>query len=183
MADSYLGEIRMFGFNFPPREWGFCNGGFLSIGQNTALFAIIGTTYGGDGRTSMALPNLQGRAPMGFGHGPGLTPRFQGYYGGVPGVYLNHLELPAHNHIAYTKFTTNIAARVDTATNNYLSRNGPTPDSTIRVFYKTPPGAGQEAMDDTTLANAGGNQPHENRQPYLAVNFCLSLAGFFPSRS
>lgn len=179
MADSYLGEIRMFGFNFPPREWGFCNGGMLAIGQNTALFAIIGTTYGGDGRTTMALPELQGRAPMGFGQGPGLTQRFQGQPGGEPGVYLNESQLPGHDHTLYTRFTTDQAAVVDEPTNNFLSRN--TAISNVRFFLTSPPGTGQSSMED--LGSTGGSQPHENRQPYIAVNFCMSLAGIFPSRS
>lgn len=174
MATPFVAEIRMFGCNFPPRGYAFCNGQLLPISQNTALFSLIGTFYGGNGTTVFGLPNLQGRAAMHPGQAPGLTPRFLGETGGEATVALLANQLPAHSHGVIVAATADGAADRANATGNVLAK--PTDSS-----Y-----AGSGA---TTLMNASGvtptgqNVPHNNMQPYLAINFCIALQGIFPARN
>ena len=172
MSEPFIAEIRIFAGNFAPRSWAFCNGQLLPISQNAALFSLIGTTYGGDGRTTTALPNLQGRAPMHPGRGPGLTARQLGQRGGTETVTLSEAQMPNHTH-----------------TSNSLPAPGnrPSPDESVlaRTIGATPyvPSASLVAMADQALQNAGGSQAHNNLQPFLTINFIIALQGLFPSRS
>lgn len=166
MSEPFLGEIRTFGFNFAPRGWAFCNGQLLPIAQNTALFSLLGTTYGGNGQTTFALPELRGRAPVHVGQGPGLPLVDQGETGGETAHTLIVSEQPAHSHpIGATQggaTASRPAGKVCSAGGSYSD----TSDANMQ-----PTGA------------AGGGQPHNNMQPYLGLNFCIALEGIFPSRS
>lgn len=173
MSDPYVGEIRAFGFNFIPTGWAPCNGQLLPISQNTALFSLLGTTYGGDGKTTFALPNLQARAPLHFGQGPRLTERFQGESGGATAVTLLPAEMAAHTHAANADGGSAGGASPENAVWGGGGRGRP-PAYTI----DTP----NVAMSPQALAPAGGSQPHNNLPPYQVVNFCIALQGIFPSR-
>jgi microcystin-dependent protein len=176
MADNFVGEIRIVGFNFPPVNWAFCNGQLLPISQNTALFSLLGTYYGGDGRTTFALPNLQGYAPMHQGNGAGLSPRIIGETGGETAVTLIQSQLPSHTHAAQ----------------NAAESNAGTPGPTV-VFGgggrgKEPAYAPASAPNTVQLSPqavsmAGGNLQHNNLPPYLTLNFVIALTGIYPSRS
>ena len=174
MSEPFIAEIRIFAGNFAPRGWAFCDGQLLPISQNTALFSLIGTTYGGDGRTTTALPNLKGRAPMHPGRGPGLTERRLGQRGGTETITLSEAQIPYHNH---TMRAQNSDANSGVAVNNSLARtNGALSyqsNSSTNLVQFAP-----EALDDT-----GGNQSHNNMQPYLILNFIIALQGLYPSRS
>jgi microcystin-dependent protein len=174
MATPFIGEIRAVGFTFPPRGWMECNGAILSIAQNTALFSLLGTTYGGNGQTTFALPDLRGRVPVGHGQGPGLSSYDLGQLAGEEQHTLLVSEMPAHGH--------GFKARSATAT---------TDDPHVATFATpllTP--RLQNLYSDTTNANASGamiapagaGQPHENRQPYLTVLFVIAVEGIFPPR-
>ena len=171
MSEPFVGEIRPFGFNFAPVGWAVCAGQLLSIAQNTALFSILGTQYGGDGRTNFALPNLQGSVPLHTGQGPGLTLRSVGEAGGVETVTLTTAQLPQHTHAA---------ACNDGAGTSYVPTGG--------VWAKDAGGANEYSPAGTVplaqgaLASAGGNAAHDNMQPFLAINFCIALQGVFPPR-
>jgi len=171
-GDPFVGEICMFGGNFAIRSFSFCHGQLLPISSNTALFSIYGTTYGGDGRTTFALPDLRGRTPIGAGNpgGPGLTPRTLGERGGAETVTLVVNQTP-HNHIvnAVDQF------------GNSISPNGNLLPKIYARAYNS--GAATTTMDPGMIANAGGGQAHNNMQPYLAINYLCSLTGTFPSRS
>jgi microcystin-dependent protein len=176
MSAPFLGEIRMFGFNFPPRGWAFCSGQLLPISQNTALFAILGTTYGGNGQTTFALPNLQGSAPLHAGQGPGLTNRLLGDTGGSPAVTLITTQMPLHNHAL--QCSTNLADQQGAA------GNIPAPGVARRGqnFYASTGGT-NPAMQSSLVGLAGGSLPHNNLPPFLTVNFCIALQGIFPARN
>ena len=169
MSEPFVAEIRIFAGNFAPRGWAFCNGQLLPIAQNTALFSLIGTTYGGDGRTTTALPNLQGRAPMHPGRGPGLTSRRLGQRGGVEMVTLSEAQMPNHTH---TLRATDEDGNRQDPTGNTLARGTP--------MYLPPPQT-LGAMSNT-LPNAGGSQSHNNLQPFLVMNFIIALVGLYPSK-
>lgn len=170
--NPFVAEIRIFPFNFAPTGWAFCNGQLLPISQNTALFSILGTTYGGDGRSTFALPNLQGNVPMHPGQGAGLSLHYLGENGGTDSITLLESEIPAHNHSLVAGV---LNSQSTSPTNNSLGRGNP-----IRVYTTT---AGQDAnMAETALAISGGSQPHNNMMPYLTMNFCIALQGIFPSR-
>ncbi len=172
MADPFIAEVRMWGLNFAPRSWALCNGQLLPIAQNTALFSLIGTTYGGDGRTTTGLPNLQGRAAMHFGNGPGLSPRRLGERGGSTTTALSVARMPSHGH-GPLKGVEEDATSADPA-GKYLAE----------ADEDTYGGSGTSTpMNANTVGAAGGGQAHENRQPYLAINFCICLQGTYPSRS
>ena len=173
MSEPFIAEIRIFAGNFAPRSWAFCNGQLLPIAQNTALFSLIGTIYGGDGRTTTALPNMQGKAPMHPGRGPGLTDRRLGQRGGTETVTLTEAQMPSHNHnlqAANAPGTT-----FSPTSTSYLSRSvgGNVYDSTDNL---------NNALNVGTLQNTGGNQAHNNMQPFLAINYIIALQGLYPSR-
>jgi len=177
MADQFLAEIRIFAGNFAPKGWAFCNGQILSISQNTALFSILGTTYGGDGKSNFALPNLQGSAPLHAGQGPGLTLRDLGEVGGVQEVTLLTSEIPAHTHgVAGNAGTGDL----NTPVNNTWSKahTGKTPIN----MYSASAANNNVPMNSLTLSLAGGGVPHNNMPPFLVLNFIIALQGIFPSR-
>ena len=171
MADPFVAEIRMFPFNFAPKGWAWCNGQLLPISQNTALFALLGTVYGGDGKSTFALPDLEGRAPMHPGQGPGLSLHDLGETGGSETVTLLESEIPAHAHALMCN--QNIANSKVPAGNS-LARP-------VNGFTYMPP-ATITQMSPSALTPAGGDQPHNNLQPYLTVYFCIALQGVFPPR-
>jgi microcystin-dependent protein len=172
MAEAYLGEIRMFGFNFAPQGWAFCNGQLLPISQNTALFSLLGTFYGGNGTTNFALPNLQSSVAIHQGQGPGLSPYEIGQIGGFEDVTLTQGQMPTHTH------TVNANASPATASRPAGSALARTTDQ----IYATAPD-GSTTMNAGTIANAGGSQPHSNIQPFLVISFCIALQGIYPSRN
>jgi microcystin-dependent protein len=171
--DPFVAEIRIFPFNFAPKGWAFCDGQILPLSQNTALFSLLGTTYGGDGKSNFALPNMQGNAPMHPGQGPGLSLHDLGETSGSDTVTLLESEIPGHSH----------SLLVDAA--------DPGEDRTVAGealaravggnLYALPTTV--VAMSDSTLTPAGGDQPHNNMQPYLTLNFCIALQGVYPPRT
>jgi microcystin-dependent protein len=174
VADPFVAEIRIFPFNFAPTGWAICDGQLLPLSQNTALFSLLGTTYGGDGKSTFALPNMQGNAPMHPGQGPGLSLHDLGEAGGSQTVSLLESEIPAHSH---GLMATTVTGTKSVPTDSSLARtSGATP-------YLPPAGAQTTAMSGNAVTPAGGDQPHNNMQPYLTMNFCLALQGVFPPRS
>ena len=170
MADPFVAEIRIFPFNFAPKGWAWCDGQLLPLSQNTALFSLLGTTYGGNGQSNFALPDLQGRAPMHPGQGPGLSLHDLGETGGSDTVTLLESEIPVHSHPLNTSIRPADALNpagtgVGTGNNAYA-----------------PPGNFALAAPEA-LAPTGGDQPHNNMQPYLTLNFCIALQGVFPPRT
>ena len=179
MTEPYIGEVQHFGFNFNPRGWAFCNGATLPIQQNTALFSLLGTQYGGNGQTTFQLPNLNGRATTQQGTGPGLTPRTIGQSFGVNTVTLTTQELPTHTHAATYYAQTDIAKRTGTPAAG-VALSVPT-DSEVFPFVTSSPTVNAQFSPTMIQPSSGGGQPHANQQPYLAINFCIALAGQFPS--
>lgn len=174
MSEPFTAEIRIFAGNFAPRGWAFCDGQLLPIAQNTALFSLIGTTYGGDGRSTTALPNLQGRAPMHPGRGPGLTARRLGQRIGAETVTLSEAQIPSHSHTARA---TTSGANTNIPTNTTaLARSGGD-----RLYTSTT--TANVDMASETLSTTGGGQAHTNLQPFLVLNFIIALVGLYPSRS
>jgi len=171
--DPFLAEIRIFSFNFPPNGWAFCNGQLILITQNSALFSIIGTYYGGNGRTNYGLPNFQGRTPMHVGQGSGLSFHIQGETGGTETVTLFQNQIPLHNH---NLMAAPLNSQSISPTNNSLGRGNP-----VRVYNNTI-GAPDATMATNSIAPSGGNLPHNNMMPYLTMNFCIALQGIFPAR-
>jgi microcystin-dependent protein len=176
MADPFVAEIRIFPFTFAPKGWAFCNGQLMPLSQNTALFSLLGVTYGGDGKSTFALPNLQGSAAMHPGQGPGLSPRQLGEVGGTETVTLLEPEMPAHSHslVASNEFGEdrkpgNEAVARSTGGPLY----GPLPVAPATLT----------AMAPMAVVPAGGSLPHNNMMPYLTLNFCIALQGVFPPRS
>jgi len=176
MAEPFIGQIVLFGGNFAPRGWALCNGQLLPISSNSALFSILGTTYGGDGRTSFGLPDLRGRVPMHPGTGPGLSPRTLGQRGGVEDVVLTASQIPEHNHSANCVTP---AGNSNDAVNNFWADDAGVSSGT----YHDGAGATPVPMNTNAIGNAGGGQPHTNIQPYQCVNYIIALVGLFPSRS
>jgi microcystin-dependent protein len=172
MADPFVAEIRIFPFNFPPKGWAWCDGQLLPLSQNTALFSLLGTTYGGNGKSNFALPDLQGRAPMHPGQGPGLSLHDLGETGGSETVTLLESEIPSHTH---PLMAANLPANSKAPAGNSLAR------ATGNV-YLNPSGQPLVTMSPSELAPAGGDQPHNNMQPYLTFYFCIALQGVFPPR-
>jgi microcystin-dependent protein len=175
-VDPFIGEIRIFAGNFAPRGWAQCNGQLLSISQNTALFSLLGTNYGGDGRTTFALPNLQGSAPLMAGQGNGLSDRVQGETGGEPTVTLTASQLPGHAHTV--SGTTTPGSVPDPAGDVW----GVAGVARGTVMYSANAGSAPQ-MSPQAFAVAGSGQPHNNLPPYLVLRFIISLQGIFPSRS
>lgn len=174
MSDQYVAEIRMFSGNFPPKGWAFCNGQLMSIAQNTALFSLLGTTYGGNGTSTFALPDLQGRAPIGQGAGQGLSQRALGETGGQETVTLLSSEMPAHSHVPNCNSTG--AGQAGPGANVW----GKIPGKTAPQAYSS--AAPNVAMASNAVASTGGSSPHNNRQPFLCVTFIIALGGIFPVR-
>ncbi len=173
--DPFVAEIRIFPFNFAPKGWAFCDGQILPLSQNTALFSLLGTTYGGDGKSNFALPDMQGNAPMHPGQGPGLSLHDLGETGGSDTVSLLESEIPSHSHALMSQGGT-------------ANRTTPVANSVARVAGAQPYLAASPApplvtMSDNALAPAGGDQPHNNMQPYLTLNFCIALQGVYPPRT
>ena len=178
MATPFIGEIKMFGGTFALRNYAFCNGQILGIAQNTALFAILGTTYGGNGTTNFALPNLQGSTPLGAGNGPGLSPYALGQTGGTPTVTVLQTQLPQHTHTAACFSTNPNPAPLPSPAGNVWAVAGGRRVTTS--FYTATTNA---TMNATALPVAGGSQPHNNLQPFLAINFIIGIQGIFPARN
>lgn len=165
--DPFVGQIQDFGFNFPPRGWALCDGSILPIAQNTALFSLLGTTFGGNGTTNFALPDLRGRIPVGQGQGPGLQPYEMGDTFGMENETLSVQEMPMHSHVLRA---TNDGAATTVPTNNSLGAG---------EFYNASPTG---VSNPLALAPAGGSQPHPNLQPTLVTNWCIALQGVYPQR-
>lgn len=179
MSDQFVAEIRIFTGNFAPLGWALCNGQLMPISQNTALFSLLGTTYGGDGKSTFALPNLQGSVPLGAGQGPGLSLRDLGETGGESTVTLLDTEMPAHAHTAQA--STGGGTDSPTGATWGESKLGKTP---LNVYAASDPnGTTNVAMSPQALAIAGGGQPHNNLPPYLCLTFIIALQGIFPARS
>lgn len=166
--EPFIGQIMMFAGNFAPRGWAFCNGQLLSIAQNTALFSILGTTYGGDGKTTFALPDLRGRAPLHWGHGPGLSNRNLGESGGQETVTLTVDQMPAHGHLL-------------TASNDAATARQPK-DAVLAQSESYTQLRPNVILSQSAITNAGDSQPHPNMQPFLGISFVIALQGIFPSR-
>lgn len=170
MSNPFVGEIRLFAGNFAPAGWAFCDGSLLSIAQNEVLFTLIGTTYGGDGAQTFALPDLRGRVPLHAGQGPGLSPVVMGQSGGSEAVTLGPAQLPAHSHPLYGSTT---AASATAGTSGLPGATASTP-----LYGNTP---GGPALAPQALASSGGGQAHNNMAPFQAVSYIVSLFGIYPS--
>jgi microcystin-dependent protein len=171
MADPFVAEIRIFPFNFAPKGWAFCDGQLMPLSQNTALFSLLGTTYGGNGKSNFALPDIQGNAVMHPGQGPGLSLHDLGETGGSETVSLIESEIPGHSH----------AMTASQGDGNERGPAGQLLATGIGISqYQAP--QSQTALAPTAVAPAGGDQPHNNMQPYLTLNFCIALQGVFPPR-
>jgi microcystin-dependent protein len=172
MADPFVAEVRMFPFSFQPKGWAFCNGQLLPISQNTALFSLLGTTYGGNGSTNFALPNLQGSSPLHPGQGAGLSLYDLGEQGGSETISLLTAEIPAHTHF----LSASQADALEPAPTGRKFATG------IGVAYYSAPTARMTTLSPSAATPAGGSQPHNNMMPYITFNFCIALQGIFPPR-
>ena len=173
MADPFLAEIRIFGFNYPPTGWAFCDGQIMPISQNTALFSLLGTQFGGDGKSTFALPDLQGRVPVHQGQGQGLDEYFIGQEGGEQTVTLQQSEMPAHTH--------SMNALVEEANERQPPNQLIAIGSSIGMYDEAGNNPGV-TIAPQSLAVAGSGLPHNNLMPYLTANFCIALQGIFPQR-
>jgi len=171
--EGYLAQILMFAGNFAPRNWVFCDGQLLAISQNTALFSLLGTTYGGDGRTTFGIPEMRGRVPMHKGSGPGLTPRTLGQTGGVENVTLTVAQMPQHSHPTAVAVN-NTGGEEANAAGQIISNHA--------AAFNEDPVPGQN-LGGVTAGNTGGNGSHTNVQPFKCVNFVICVSGIFPSRN
>jgi microcystin-dependent protein len=171
MAEPFLGEIRMFGFNFAPQGWALCQGQLMPINQNQALFSLLGTFYGGNGTTTFALPDLRGRVGISMGQGPGTSPYQLGEVAGAETVTLTSGQMPAHAHAVEANGSPGTSTRTA----------GTVPARTAASDYAAAPDG--TVMNAGMIAAAGGSQPHSNIQPFLVLNFCIALQGIFPSRN
>src|SRR5487761_1331601 len=182
MSDPFLSMIEAFGFNFAPQGWALCAGQTLSIAQNQALFALLGTIYGGNGTTTFNLPDLRGRLAVGFGQGPGLSPYAQGAAGGQEAQQLLANEVPSHTHpLTATNNGQSIGTNLPSGTVLMGSGYGIEANNPVKNIYSS--AAPSLAMGTSAIGPAGGNLPHENRRPFLTINYCIALQGIFPSRS
>jgi len=170
MSEPFVGQIMLFGGNFAPRGWAFCDGQLLAINQNDALFSLLGTLYGGDGRTTFALPDLRGRTPVHMGEGPGLSERRIGSDMGEEEITLNINQMANHQHILQA--TTN-EANSNNPTNMQLAK------TVLNIYSDATP---EVDLNTSAIGMTGGNQPHENMMPFQCINFCIALFGIYPSR-
>jgi microcystin-dependent protein len=179
MSQPYIGQILIFGGNFAPAGWALCQGQLMPISENDTLFNLIGTTYGGDGQQTFGLPNLQGRVPLHMGQGGGLSSYVIGQAGGVESVTLNTQQLPSHNHMANAA---NAPGNSKTPQGTILSNEGGADADKVAIYgpWDIDP-ANMTTLLSTSVKPAGGNQPHENRQPLLVLNFIISLFGVYPT--
>ena len=175
MADPFVAEIRIFPFNFAPKGWAWCNGQIMPISQNTALFSLLGTNYGGDGKSTFALPNMQGNAPMFWGQGPGLSLHDLGELGGSQTVTLLESEIPSHSH---SWQASNSAGIAQSPVANLLAGGV----GGIAMYAVPPPPGSLTPLADNALPPAGGDLPHNNMMPYLTYYFNIALQGVFPPR-
>jgi microcystin-dependent protein len=181
VANPFLAEIRIFPFNFAPLGWAFCDGQLLSISQNTALFSLLGTSYGGNGTSNFALPNLQGNLPLGAGNGAGLSPYVLGQTGGSANVLLLQAEVPTHTHALMASAN---PATTGAPQNAVLATTDPSNPIYVPAVSGSPPTlAFGNSNEGPPLAVAGSSVPHNNLQPYLVVNFCIALQGVYPPRT
>jgi microcystin-dependent protein len=177
VSEPFLAEIVMFAGNFAPRGWAFCQGQILSIAQNTALFSLLGTTYGGNGQTTFALPDLRGRVPVGTGQGPGLPSVDLGEVAGEPTHTLIITEMPAHNHVVQVNASSDPGTSASPGGNIWAT-------STARDSMYVPSGTSTPMSNGAATAGiAGGSQPHNNMQPFLGMNFIIAIEGIYPSRN
>lgn len=178
--EGYIAEIRLFAGNFAPRGWAFCQGQILSIAQNTALFSLLGTTFGGNGTTTFALPDLRGRVPIGPGQGPGLPSYTLGQMAGEPTHTLIQTEMPAHNHTSQVQV--NVSSNTGVTRDpidNFLAASG-----SGNIYDTASDGSRMNAnATQVTIGIAGGSQPHNNMQPYNAINYIICMEGIYPSRN
>jgi microcystin-dependent protein len=174
--DPFVAEIRIFPFNFAPKGWAFCDGQILPLSQNTALFSLLGTTYGGDGKSNFALPDMQGNVPMHPGQGPGLSLHDLGETGGSDTVTLLESEIPSHSH---TMMCLPAPANRTPPGGNSMAREA----GTTGPYLPASPAPTLVTMSDNAVTPAGGDQPHNNLQPYLTLNFCIALQGVYPPRT
>ena len=171
--EPFIGQIQAFGFNFPPRTWAFCDGQLLAISNNTALFSLLGTTFGGDGRTTMALPDLRSRSIVHVGHGPGLSQISWGQRGGVETIALTTSNMPSHNHTT----TMNVGGTAEeSGAGHFIGTSG-------TIFAEDAVSGSTLNAGAITSANNGGSQPYNNRNPFLGIYVCIALQGIYPSRS
>lgn len=177
MTQPYIAEIKMFGGNFAPRNYAFCNGQLMAIQQNTALFSLIGTFYGGNGTSNFALPNMQGRAPVHQGNGTGIDPVVLGEVSGTPNVMLTTGNLPQHTHPISGAVIANSNPGETPASNTLFTNSAP------NQLYAAALGTGGLNLAPQSITLTGGSLPHNNMQPYLAVSFIIALQGIFPSRN
>jgi microcystin-dependent protein len=177
MAQPYLAEIKMFGGNFAPNGYALCSGQIMSISQNTALFALLGTTYGGNGTTTFALPDMQGRAPAHWGNGPAIDPMDLGQVSGTPNVTLTTAQLPSHTHPISGAIIASSNPGETPASNTLFTTSAP------NQVYATALGTGGLNLAPQSITMTGGSQPHNNMQPYLALTFIIALQGVFPARN
>jgi len=181
MASPFVSEITIFAFNFAPAGWAQCQGQLLPISQNTALFSLLGTTYGGDGKSTFALPNMQDNTANSFGQGPGLSLYDLGQVGGTPNVTLLTTELPAHSH--FFNATTNAANTLAASGNQPgLAKGGDKQNALNANIYSTNPNLATTALSPLAIGVTGGGLPHNNMQPYLTLNYCIAMQGVFPPR-
>ncbi len=176
MSSPFVAEIRIWACNFAPTGWAMCNGQLLPISQNTALFSLLGTTYGGDGKSTFALPNLEGSAAMHQGQGPGLSLRDLGESGGEQTVTLLDTEMPAHTHTFGKALNANGSSQTPVAN---IWAQAPAGRGTLAIYGAPPTGA----VNPNSLSITGGSLPHNNLQPYLVLNFCIALQGIYPARN
>lgn len=177
MSEPFVGEIRMFAGNFAPRGWAFCDGQLLAVSQNDALFSLLGTIYGGDGRTTFGLPDLRGRIPIHAGHGPGLSERRLGAKSGAENVTLTVNQLPSHSH-GWQATNTLASNRAPVGSPNPFGYAQPTNSD---VYRDGTPG-NLQGMSSSMVSNVGGSRSHTNLMPYLCIHFIIALVGIYPSR-
>jgi microcystin-dependent protein len=186
MSEPFVGQVEAFSFNFPPKGWTTCSGQLLSIQQNTALFSLLGTTYGGNGQTNFGLPDLRGRVPVGWGQGHGLSPYVLGQKGGEEAHTLSTSEMAAHNHSLMCDTSvpatnnTNVPSTSVVLGNTVGKQSGVANPFSLTLYTSGAPGG---ILEGHSIGFTGGSQGHNNLMPYLAINFCIALVGIFPSRN